>query len=214
MKNILLYGDSNTWGFNPDFTCQEDLRFVREERWGGVLQREMGEEYCVIEEGLGGRTTTLEDPAAPGRNGLALLAPIVQSHQPLELLVFLLGTNDMKNTYRASLADIRRGMELLLQNARNPYWWDARKPPKMLLISPTHIHDTGVHDFIDASSAEKSLGLLPHYKQLAEDYDCGFLDAAAVTQPSAWEGLHLDKAGHAALGKAAAKVARSMLCQQ
>ena len=60
---------------------------------------------------MSGRTTSLEDPAAPGRSGLALLAPIVQSHQPLDLLVFLLGTNDMKNTYHASVADIRRGME-------------------------------------------------------------------------------------------------------
>lgn len=120
MKNILLYGDSNTWGFNPDFTCQDDLRFVRDERWGGVLQRELGEEYFITEEGLGGRTTTLEDPAAPGRSGLALLAPIVQSHQPLDLLVFLLGTNDMKNTYRASLADIRRGMELCCKTRSIP----------------------------------------------------------------------------------------------
>nr|WP_278659280.1 GDSL-type esterase/lipase family protein [Ruthenibacterium lactatiformans] len=211
MKTILLYGDSNTWGFNPDFTCRTDMRYVRQERWGGVLQAQLGDDYNVLEEGLGGRTTTLEDPAAPGRSGLALLAPIVQSHQPIEVLVFLLGTNDMKNTYRASVADIRRGMELLLQNAQNPYWWDTRKPPKMLLISPTHIHDTGVHDFIDATSAEKSKKLAPHYKQLAEEYGCGFLDAATVTEPSAWEGLHLDRAGHAALGKAAAAVLREML---
>lgn len=133
MKNILLYGDSNTWGFNPDFTSKSDLRFAREERWGGVLQECLGPECCVLEEGLSGRTTSLEDPAAPGRSGLALLAPIVQSHQPLDLLVFLLGTNDMKNTYHASVADIRRGMELVLQAALCPYAWDTRKPPKMLL---------------------------------------------------------------------------------
>ncbi|HIX13776.1 MAG TPA: SGNH/GDSL hydrolase family protein [Candidatus Anaerofilum faecale] len=211
MKTILLYGDSNTWGFNPDFTCREDMRFAREERWGGVLQAQLGAGWNVLEEGLGGRTTTLEDPAAPGRSGLSLLAPIVQSHQPMELLVFLLGTNDMKNTYRASEADIRRGMELLIQNALNPYWWDTRRPPKMLLISPTHIQDTGVHDFIDASSARKSRNLAAHYEQLAREYGCGFLDAATVTGPSAREGLHLDRAGHAALGKAAARVVREML---
>lgn len=211
MQTILLYGDSNTWGFNPDFTGQKDLRFVREERWGGVLQALLGQAYTVLEEGLGGRTTTLEDPAAPGRSGLSLLAPIVQSHQPMDLLVFLLGTNDMKNTYRASPADIRRGMELLVQSALNPYWWDTRRPPKMLLIAPPHIHNTGVHDFIDASSEEKSYQLSAHYRQLAEAYGCGFLDAAAVTEPSAREGLHLDRAGHAALGTAAARAVRGML---
>lgn len=211
MKNILLYGDSNTWGFNPDFTSKQDLRFLREERWGGVMQSLLGAEYCVLEEGLGGRTTSLEDPAAPGRSGLKLLAPIVQSHQPLDLLVFLLGTNDMKNTYHASVADIRRGMELLLQAALCPYAWDTRKPPKMLLISPTRIYDTGVHDFIDAASAEKSLHLAKHYAQLSEDYGCAFLDAAQVTGPSTREGLHLDKAGHEALGRAAAKAVRRLM---
>ena len=211
MKNILLYGDSNTWGFNPNFTSKQDLRFLREERWGGVMQSLLGPEYCVLEEGLGGRTTSLEDPAAPGRSGLKLLAPIVQSHQPLDLLVFLLGTNDMKNTYHASVADIRRGMELLLQAALCPYAWDTRKPPKMLLISPTRIYNTGVHDFIDAASAEKSLHLAKHYAQLSEDYGCAFLDAAQVTGPSAREGLHLDKAGHEALGRAAAKAVRRLM---
>ena len=184
MKNILLYGDSNTWGFNPDFTSKSDLRFAREERWGGVLQECLGPECCVLEEGLSGRTTSLEDPAAPGRSGLALLAPIVQSHQPLDLLVFLLGTNDA---------------------------WDTRKPPKMLLISPTYIYDRGVHDFIDAASAEKSLHLAAHYEQLSKDYGCAFLDAAQVAAPSEWEGLHLDKKGHTALGRAAAEAVRRLM---
>ena len=211
MKNILLYGDSNTWGFNPDFTSKSDLRFAREERWGGVLQECLGPECCVLEEGLSGRTTSLEDPAAPGRSGLALLAPIVQSHQPLDLLVFLLGTNDMKNTYHASVADIRRGMELVLQAALCPYAWDTRKPPKMLLISPTYIYDRGVHDFIDAASAEKSLHLAAHYEQLSKDYGCAFLDAAQVAAPSEWEGLHLDKKGHTALVRAAAEAVRRLM---
>ena len=211
MKNILLYGDSNTWGFNPDCTSKSDLRFAREERWGGVLQECLGPECCVLEEGLSGRTTSLEDPAAPGRSGLALLAPIVQSHQPLDLLVFLLGTNDMKNTYHASVADIRRGMELVLQAALCPYAWDTRKPPKMLLISPTYIYDRGVHDFIDAASAEKSLHLAAHYEQLSKDYGCAFLDAAQVAAPSEWEGLHLDKKGHTALGRAAADAVRRLM---
>ena len=102
-------------------------------------------------------------------------------------------------------------MELLIQGALNSFWWDTRRPPKLLLISPTHIHETHVHDFIDAASAEKSRGLAAHYRQLAEEYGCGFLDAAAVAQPSAREGLHLDKAGHAALGYAAAEAVRRML---
>ena len=75
----------------------------------------------------------------------------------------------------------------------------------------TYIYDRGVHDFIDAASAEKSLHLAAHYEQLSKDYGCAFLDAAQVAAPSEWEGLHLDKKGHAALGRAAAEAVRRLM---
>lgn len=214
MKQILLYGDSITWGFDPDFKEKDHLRFERDSRWGGIAEKLLGEDCRIVEEGLSGRTTSLEDPAACGKNGLSLLIPILQSHQPLDLVVFLLGTNDMKNTYHASVPDIRRGMELLIKTVLTPFVWDTGKPPKILLIAPPHIHDRGVHDFIDGNSEAKSLELGEHYRLLAKDYGCNFLDASRVTEPSAWEGVHLDREGQRLLGKAAAAKIREILEQE
>ena len=62
MKTIVCYGDSNTFGTNPAFTGEinSPFRWGKEVRWTGKLQKLLGEEYNVIEEGLGGRTTAWE----------------------------------------------------------------------------------------------------------------------------------------------------------
>ncbi|MEO8424498.1 MAG: hypothetical protein ABI595_11400, partial [Actinomycetota bacterium] len=69
MTAILCYGDSNTWGY--DAPSQE--RLGRWDRWPGVLQRELGDDVNVIEEGQNGRTTVFDVPFEPNRNGLTYL---------------------------------------------------------------------------------------------------------------------------------------------
>lgn len=92
MKNILCFGDSLTWGFKPeDFT-----RYPIEQRWTGILQKELGSKFHIIEEGLNGRNTIFEDPYLPGRNSENVLPIILESHAPLDLVIILLGTNDIK----------------------------------------------------------------------------------------------------------------------
>ena len=105
-STILCYGDSNTWGFVPG---SEGERFSWEERWPGVLQGELGADYRVIEEGLSGRTTVLDNPLEPYRNGREYLLPCLQSHQPLDLVVIFLGTNDLGDRYSLPPLDIARG---------------------------------------------------------------------------------------------------------
>ena len=101
-KNILCFGDSNTWGFPPD--C--GARYDRETRWPGVLQQQLGEDYYVIEEGLPGRNTVWDDPVEGGKNGLKQLVPLIHSHMPLDLLIIMLGTTDFKNRFSVSPRDI------------------------------------------------------------------------------------------------------------
>ena len=92
MKHILCYGDSNTFGTDPI----HGGRHPDDVRWTGVLQKLLGSDYRVIEEGCGGRTTVFEDEISYGRNGLKMLIPIIASHNPLDLIVVMLGTNDLK----------------------------------------------------------------------------------------------------------------------
>jgi lysophospholipase L1-like esterase len=96
MKTILCYGDSNTWGAVPLQSLELIERFGRSERWTGVLQRELGQAYEVIAEGCNGRTTVWEDPIEGYKNGKEYLIPCLDSHQPLDLVIIMLGTNDLK----------------------------------------------------------------------------------------------------------------------
>jgi lysophospholipase L1-like esterase len=107
MKVILCYGDSNTWGYDPH--TQE--RFSSRVRWTGVLARQLGEEYHMIEEGLSGRTTVWDDPVEGlHKNGKNYLLPCLESHQPIDLVILMLGTNDLKMRFSVPAADIGRGI--------------------------------------------------------------------------------------------------------
>ena len=110
MYEILCFGDSNTWGYNP--ATRE--RFPRDVRWTGVLQAALGKDFHVIEEGLNGRTTVWEDPVEGDKVGKRHLAPCLESQAPLDLVVLMLGTNDTKQRYSAPPTDIARGIGVLL----------------------------------------------------------------------------------------------------
>ena len=112
MKRILCYGDSNTWGLIPGSNPHQ--RYSIEKRWTGILQN-LRPDLQIIEEGLCGRTTVFEDALRPGRNGLAVLPILLESHKPLDGAVVMLGTNDCKTVYRASEYTIGKGIELCLK---------------------------------------------------------------------------------------------------
>ena len=105
MRQVLCYGDSNTWGADP---ADDARRFEWPVRWPGVLQRELGGGYHVVEEGLGGRTTVYDDPLLPRRSGRQLLAPALECHAPLDLVVLMLATNDISYAH-ISAADAADG---------------------------------------------------------------------------------------------------------
>ena len=138
MKTIVFYGDSNTFGTNPAFTGEIDspFRWDKKIRWTGKLQKLLGDGYDVIEEGLGGRTTAWEDQATEGRNGLNSIFSVLQTHEPIDLVVIMLGTNDLKEVYGASPMEIGRGLESLLRICLNPYTYTDGHVPQIMVVSP------------------------------------------------------------------------------
>jgi lysophospholipase L1-like esterase len=216
MKKILCYGDSNTFGFIPYQTCQQsEIRFEKKDRWTGILQQNLGDDYEIIEEGLGGRTTVFDDPPTQGRNGQKLLVPILQSHEPLDLIVLMLGTNDAKRIYNASVMEIGRGMEELVKICKNPYNYDSGVRPQILLISPIHlgekIKESWLGDVFDEDSPNRIRGLAAVYQNIAEKYECGFLDAAMIVKPSEADSVHMDRAAHQKLAEAIEDIIRKMI---
>ena len=111
MKTIVCYGDSNTYGYNPE----NGFRYEYEERWTTILQKELKDSAIVIPEGLNGRTTSFEDELRPGRNGATYLDPCLHSHGPIDLVVLMLGTNDLKIRFQATPTDIGKGIDRLIK---------------------------------------------------------------------------------------------------
>lgn len=199
MKTLLCYGDSNTWGFTPG----SGVRYAPEVRWPGVLQAALGAEFRVIEEGLNARTTVMEDPTRVGRNGLPYLRPCLDSHAPLDLVILMLGSNDLKHRFGLSPFDIAQNVGMLLEVIQSSRAGVKNLAPPVLVVSPPHVGPLPAGYFVEmfAGAEEKSQGFVRHYRLIAAQYGCSFLDAAEVVHASPLDGIHLDADNHRLLGE-------------
>ena len=178
-KMVLCYGDSNTHGYNS-LTMG---RFTEEERWPCLLQKLLGEKWTVREEGLGGRTTVFTDPLFEGLSGLDYLYPCMMTHEPLDLLIIMLGTNDVKERFSATPENIAKGLERLVKKAMDSSeaW---REGKNILIVAPLPIEpgykETLVAGEMGNGCVEKSEALAPLYRECAQRLGCGFLDASQI----------------------------------
>ena len=207
MADILVFGDSNTWGYDP----ATGGRFAPQTRWAGVMGRALGPQHHVIEEGLNGRTTVFVDPIEPDRRGADYLAPCLRSHAPLDLLVIALGCNDMKARFNVSAAEIAYGAERLVMLALAEPAGPKGRPPRVLLVAPPPLAKlTGFADMFRGAEA-KSRDLAPRYAEVAERRGIGFVDSGQFIHCSDLDGIHYEADQHAVLGRALAEAARIML---
>jgi lysophospholipase L1-like esterase len=200
MKTILCYGDSNTWGFTPG----SGQRFAADVRWPGVMRAALGPDFHVVEEGLNARTTVLDDPTRVGRNGLPYLRPCLDSHAPLELVILMLGVNDLKHRFGLGPFDIAQNVAMLLTVIQQGV------APPVLLVAPPHVGPLPAGYFAEmfAGAEEKSRQLARHYRDVAEQNRCHFLDASEVATASPLDGIHLDAESHRRLGERMAQAVR------
>jgi lysophospholipase L1-like esterase len=207
MREILCFGDSNTWGYDP--VTKE--RLPNDVRWTGVLQAALGTGFRVIEEGLNGRTTVWEDPVEGDKTGRRHLMPCLESQAPLDLVVLMLGTNDTKKRYSAPPVDIAAGVGVLLDIiARSAAGRDGKAPP-VLVMAPVPLTKLTEFAQIFDGGVEKSRALAPLYAELAKARGCHFFDAGKVTTCSDLDGVHFEAPAHKALGQAVAKEVRKIL---
>lgn len=208
-KVVLCYGDSNTWGQNDDKNTAS--RYPVNVRWTGRLQELLGNDYYVIEEGLGGRTTDLEhyNPNKPSRNGLTYFAPCLTSHSPTDTVVIMLGTNDLKVQYSRSVAEIADALKPFIDVIR-----EASQETKILLVSPIYVNDSApkfeeyYHDTYDQQSAEKSKQLATEIQRIANETGSLFFDASTVAK-AGLDGIHFDQQSHPVLAQAIAEKVRN-----
>ncbi|HEY5817218.1 MAG TPA: SGNH/GDSL hydrolase family protein [Mesorhizobium sp.] len=210
MKSVLCYGDSLTWGYDAQMLARHALQ----DRWPTVLQSALGAGFHVIAEGLNGRTTAFDDHlAGEDRNGARILPTVLGTHMPLDLVVIMLGSNDMKPWIHGNALAAAHGMKRLVQIVRgHPYFGNA-PAPKVLLVSPPHVSRTDNAEFSAMFSGgnEASQKLAAAYSAVAAEMGCAFFDAATVARTTPLDGVHLDAENTRAIGAALAPIIRDLL---
>ena len=198
MMRVLCYGDSNTWGYVPG----SGSRYAPTIRWTGVLQVNLGNEVSIIECGLNGRTTAWDDPTFPGRNGAQALPSVLETHQPLDLVVIMLGTNDMKYGFGLTASKIAQGLEILVGIVQTSQVGPLSVAPKVLLVSPPRIRTMALISYpVFKQARQKSRSLPTLYRAVAKRHRCHFLNATEIAAASHIDGVHLDSWGHRKLGE-------------
>ena len=210
IKTILCYGDSNTYGYVPE----TGMRYQRDIRYPGRLQSLLGEEYAVIEEGCNGRTTIHDDPIDGWKNGLDYLKPCLNSHKPIDIVILMLGSNDLKITFHLTAQQIAEGAGILVDVIKE---FTAEKQgfiPKIILVSPpeigTGIRTSPFYGAFNEKAIDESRRFPEFYKKIAEDKGCIFLNAAQYIYPSETDSLHLTPEGHRILAEELCEVIRSI----
>ena len=200
-KHILCIGDSNTHGLctDPSESADHGSRYNEEERWTCLLQKALGEEYLVIEEGLSGRTCVYDDPDMDSVNLLPVLHALLNSHEPLDLVILMLGTNDSKVKFNTDAKKITKGMQILVEEAKSVPCW-GKNGPKILIVAPVPIEEGVIYPDFNEKSVETTKTLAREYAFLAVAERADFLDAGGCELTSV-DHVHLTKRGHRQLAE-------------
>lgn len=215
MRHVLCFGDSLTWGYDPE-TSQ---RFDCDTRWTGVLQKRLGSDYRVIEEGLNGRTTVYEDTFTPFLNygvGYFALPMLLDSHRPLDLVVLMLGTNDIQTHRQGTAKTAARGCSRCIDAIYKSTAGRDGKAPKVLLMAPPILQTPKklmqlAFNEVNQGMINESEQFAYYYEAVARTFQAEFLNAGQYVASSIIDGVHLGKSENAALANALASKIQMML---
>jgi len=206
MRSILCYGDSNTWGYDPE----TGERFGRDERWPGVLQARLGDTAHVIEAGLSGRTSAFDDPFDSNLNGLTFLPVCLATHQPIDVVVVFLGTNDVFLPEGITAHYAAQGVGALVDGSARSEAGPRGEPPKTLVVVPPPFAPLGRWEPWSPHGEAESARFSEAFPRMAEEHPCALLDLRGVVDSSPIDGIHFDVPAHAGIGAAVAKALTDM----
>jgi lysophospholipase L1-like esterase len=210
-QQILVYGDSLSWGIVPD-TRQ---RHPFDVRWPGRMEHlleERGHEVRIIEDCLNGRRTVWEDPFKPGRRGLDGLGQRIEVNSPLALVILALGTNDFQSMHPHNAWHAAQGIAALVNAIRTaPIEPGMPLPPVLVMVPPPITRPAGDIAPKFFGGAPKCDGLAEAYTQVTDELGCPLFDAGRVVTASSFDGVHLDAEAHIDLGTALADTVEPMV---
>jgi lysophospholipase L1-like esterase len=212
VRTVLCFGDSNTYGAVPTLARSGRHRFAPDRRWPGVMRRQLGADWHVIEEGHPSRTTVRDDPIEGGhKNGLKALPICLESHMPLDLMILMLGTNDLKHRFAATAGDIADSIEILVRSIQRSEAGPAGAEPAIIIVSPAPMHEVGWLGDMFLGGAAKSLKLAGLVRDVAKRTGVTFVDAGAFVESSTVDGIHYDSDTHRVLGTELAKAVKVLM---
>jgi len=199
-KRILCYGDSNTWGYIPG---TEQCRYLKDKRYTGLLQNLLGSNYIIIEEGLNSRTLISNDNRVgkEGRNGYDYLIPCLDTHDPIDLVILMLGTNELKNVYNKTAEEIGEILEkYFIETILNKKSQFLNTTPQLILICPPLVDENTEYCRNKYEGAtEKSKELNKVYQSIGGKYGIQFISNDDLT--TGIDGVHLDEDSHKRLAE-------------
>lgn len=202
MSRIMCFGDSNTWGFNP----KNGERYDSITRWPCVMHRALGDGYELVEEGMNGRTTVWDDPVDGLMSGLNYLKPCLISQKPLDLVLIMLGTNDLKDRFCVTAPEIAKSAGRLVKLIQQSDCGPQGSAPQVVLIAPPAIVEGPDGWGIRQAGLAKSQQFAASFAEVAKELKCGFVDAGSLIETSSIDGVHFSAEAHQILGLAMAEV--------
>lgn len=199
---ILCYGDSNTWGF---VSGTDHLRYGIGERWTSILAGLLGQDFEILEEGLNSRTLTSNDmrPGKVGKNGYEYLIPCLDTHDPIDLVVLMLGTNELRNIYNNTAREIGEKLEeYFVKTILNRKSQFKDSYPKLLIVAPPPVNedmDYCKEDNLYLGASAKASEVDKIYEEIATKYDCYFLSTKDLD--TGIDGVHITKESHKKLAE-------------
>lgn len=190
MKNILCYGDSNTWGYNP---IENGKRYEYKDRWTTILGNSLGSDYNIISEGLNGRTTVWDDPIKLCVNGQVYLLPCLESHKPLDLVIIMLGTNDLKQRLNLPACDIAAGAGVLVDIVQKSMCGVGDNSPEVLVLIPPEVRKLSNFSDQFGNCKEISKKLPEVFIKMTNEKDIFYLEIGKMVRFSDTDGIHYGK---------------------
>lgn len=210
MATILVYGDSNSHGTIPLEIMDVFGRFPKGHRWPDIMEQKLAvkiDPLEVINESLPGRTTVHDDVVDGGpRNGLKILPSVLLSHRPIDLLIIMLGTNDLKARFGVGAYEIARSVRQLILAAKA-----SETVKDIFIVSPVSVKEIGALAPTFKGAEERQKGLADHLLEIGELYDAGFLNADQHIEVSLSDGVHFERVKHVVLGEAMAEAVGAFL---
>jgi lysophospholipase L1-like esterase len=221
-KRVLVYGDSNSWGWIPIAKGIPTQRYGPADQWPEVMRAKLGSDYEIVIDALSGRTTDVDDLTAPmtgaALNGATYLPAAIAAHTPLDLVVIMLGTNDTKAMFKRTPFRIALGMGHLVgivQSSGQMFGggWYTYGAPKVLVVAPPPMAKQTVFSeiFVGDVGVQRSKGLAAAYRAIAQASGVGFFDASSVIETDGVDAVHFTADAQRKLGNAMAAQVRSIL---